>query len=207
MSMTELYARSGVIVNEFGEFVQVGADKGVGYANWFESHGYLWNGEYGTRSDGIAYDPSPAEILGWAYGYNYAFSARNTPQSVIAWIAVAAAAGGPLQPGEAGRYADLKRRGVPGDNLMPHHMPQKALRFTSEADGGALVLTDAEHAQARTSSGRGALTVQQDAGKPFRDVLAAEIRDVRSIAGNRYNRGLLDLINYYRTNFPDLIRK
>jgi len=86
-------------------------------------------------------------------------------------------------------------------------MPQKASGFTSEAEGGALALTKAEHVQTRTFGWRGALTIQQDAGKPLRDVLAADIRDVRSIVGNRYNRGLLDLINYYRTNFPDLIRK
>jgi len=34
-----------------------------------------------------------------------------------------------------------------------------------------------------------------------------DIRDVRSIVGSKYNEGLQDLVNYYKTNFPDLIEK
>jgi hypothetical protein len=86
-------------------------------------------------------------------------------------------------------------------------MPQSALGWTSKADGGALAITSAQHAQTRTFAWRGALTTADDAGKAFREVLAADIRDVRSISGTRYNRGLLDLINYYSTNFPDLMTK
>ncbi len=41
----------------------------------------------------------------------------------------------------------------------------------------------------------------------FRDVLARDIRDVRSIGGSQYNQGLRDLLNYYCTNFPELMRK
>jgi len=41
----------------------------------------------------------------------------------------------------------------------------------------------------------------------FRDVLAADIQDVRSIVGSKYNQGLLNLIDYYRINFPNLMNK
>jgi hypothetical protein len=112
---------------------------------------------------------------------------------------------GALRPGEVGRFGDLRKMGLPGDDLTPHHMPQRALGFTSADDGGALVMTQAEHAQTRTYFWRGAQSAAQDAGRPFRDVLAADIWDVRSIVGSRYNKGLLALIDYYRTNFPDLI--
>jgi len=112
-----------------------------------------------------------------------------------------------LRAGQAGRFADLDARRVVGDDLTPHHMPQKALGHTSETNGGALVMTTAEHAQTRTYGWRGGQAAMEDAGKPFREVLATDIRDVRSITGSLYNSGLRDLINYYRTNFPDLMKK
>jgi hypothetical protein len=116
-------------------------------------------------------------------------------------------AAGTLRAGQGGRFADLDALGEVGDNLTPHHMPQKALGWTSEADGGALVMTHAEHAQTRTYWWRGRQTAIEDAGRSFRDVLATDIQDVRSIVGSRYNEGLRDVINYYRTNFPDLMKK
>lgn len=114
---------------------------------------------------------------------------------------------GALRPGEAGRFGDLRKMGLSGDNLTPHHMPQSALGYTSVDDSGALVMTQAEHAQTRTYLWRGAQTAVQDAGKPFRDVLAADIWYVRAIVGSRYNKGLLALIDYYRTNFPNPMAK
>jgi hypothetical protein len=113
--------------------------------------------------------------------------------------------GGELEAGQAGRFGDLI--GQVGDNLTPHHMPQKALGFTSEADGGALVLPFEEHIQTRTYGWSGAATAEEEAGLPFRTVLARDIRDVRAIAGPRYNQGLQDLLEYYRTNFPELMKK
>lgn len=110
-----------------------------------------------------------------------------------------------VRAGQAGRWGDLK--GVVGDDLTAHHMPQAALGWTSYEDGGALVMTHNQHRQTRTFGWRGALTVQQDASLSFRDVLAADIWDMRSIAGSSYNEGLLDLISYYRTNFPQLMAK
>jgi hypothetical protein len=38
-------------------------------------------------------------------------------------------------------------------------------------------------------------------------VLAKDFRDVRSIVGSKYNDGLLDLTEYYRKSFPDLMSK
>jgi len=61
----------------------------------------------------------------------------------------------PLQAGEAGRFGDLDARGIVGDDLTPHHMPQAARGFTPYADGGALVLPRAEHMLTRTYAGRG----------------------------------------------------
>jgi len=41
----------------------------------------------------------------------------------------------------------------------------------------------------------------------FRGVLAKDIKDVRSIVGNAYNQGLQNVLQYYRQNFPDLMKK
>jgi hypothetical protein len=133
----------------------------------------------------------------------------------VAMAALPFAAAGPLRAqgtlgvakGEAGRFADLAARAVKGDKLTPHHMPQAAAGFTSRADGGAFMLPEAEHMLTRTYGFRGAITAQQEAGMAFRDVLARDIRDVRSIGGTQYNQGLRDLLDYYRRSFPELVKK
>uniref|UniRef100_UPI0010FA176B RHS repeat-associated core domain-containing protein n=1 Tax=Chitinivorax sp. B TaxID=2502235 RepID=UPI0010FA176B len=112
-----------------------------------------------------------------------------------------------VRAGEAGRFSSLHARRVAGDNLTPHHMPQAAAGRTSYEEGGALVMTHAEHVVTRTWGSRGRQTVQADANLPFRDVLAKDIRDVRSIVGKKYNEGLKALTNYYRDTFPKLMNK
>jgi hypothetical protein len=112
-----------------------------------------------------------------------------------------------LTKGQAGRFADLDSLAVTGDKLTPHHMPQDALGFTSREDGGALMLPQTEHFMTRTYGFKGALTAKQDAGVAFRDVLTLDIRDIRRIGGSQYNQGLRDLLDYYRTNFPELMKK
>jgi hypothetical protein len=86
-------------------------------------------------------------------------------------------------------------------------MPQAALGFTGYGEGGALTMPHAEHLLTRTYGARGAVTAAQEAGLPFRTVLTRDISDVRSIVGSGYNQGLLDLIQYYRTNFSQLLAK
>jgi hypothetical protein len=113
----------------------------------------------------------------------------------------------PLRAGQAGRFADLDRVAVLGDSLTPHHMPQAALRFTTRADGGAIAIPNAEHVLTRTYFSAGARLAVEEAGVPFRTVLARDIRDLRSIAGRKYNAGIRDLLDYYRVNFPELIAK
>ena len=114
---------------------------------------------------------------------------------------------GAVKAGEAGRFAELAGRRVVGDMLTPHHMPQAALELTATADGGALVMTHAEHALTRTYAGRGIATARAEAGMPFRNVLARDIRDVRKIVGTKYDAGLRDLLRYYRKNFPELMKR
>ena len=112
-----------------------------------------------------------------------------------------------LQAGESGSYAELAARGVRGDKLTPHHMPQAAAEFTSYSKGGTIALPESEHFLTRTFGGKGIVTLREDAELTFRQVLYKDIRDVRSISGRKYNQGLLDTIDYYRTNFTDLMQK
>ena len=159
---------------------------------------------------------SPFTDYRFGYFETYAASTSGEQSAMYATMAVGAVVGGvskaastatAVEAGEAGRYADLARRSVVGDGLTPHHMPQAALNFTSRADGGALVITHAEHVLTRTYGRAGAITAEAERGLSFRTVLARDIRDIRSISGSKYNQGLLDLTNYYRTNFPNLMTK
>ena len=131
-----------------------------------------------------------------------------TTSAALAALSVVPA-GGDLKAGvvagEAGRFSSLV--GKVGDELVAHHMPQAALGFTSRAEGGALVMQQAEHVMTRTFGGRGMATAGADAGMPFRSVLAKDIRDVRGIVGSKYNEGMQKLTQYYHENFPGLISK
>jgi hypothetical protein len=119
----------------------------------------------------------------------------------------------PLKLGGAGKFGDLKNRGPVGDNLTPHHMPQAALGFTSRDEGGVIVISEAEHRLPRIYFGRGATTAAEDAGKGFREILAADISDLRNIAkelrgsASFFNDGIKNLIQYHKNYFPNLIGK
>lgn len=86
-------------------------------------------------------------------------------------------------------------------------MPQAAGNYTSRADGGALVMPHSEHVLTRTYGYKGAVTAKQEAGLPFRKVLAKDIQDVRQISGSKYNEGIKDMLDYYKTSFPELMKK
>jgi len=80
-----------------------------------------------------------------------------------------------VQVGEGGSYAELKSRADIGDKITPHHMPQKKMGFTSEAEGGCVTCFEAEHMKTRTWGPSGKVTAKADAGVPFRDLLARDI--------------------------------
>jgi hypothetical protein len=113
----------------------------------------------------------------------------------------------PVQAGEAGRFSELESRGVVGDQLTPHHMPQAAAGYTSRAEGGALVLPHEEHVLTRTYGGAGRTVARAEKDMPFRQVLARDIRDIRSKLGTKYDEGLRNLLKYYRENVPELMQQ
>jgi hypothetical protein len=91
--------------------------------------------------------------------------------------------------------------------MTPHHMPQAAMEFTTPAKGGSLVLPHSEHVLTRTFGGRGGATLRAEQGMSFRDVLARDMRDIRQLFGPKYDQGLRELLQYYRQNFPELMKR
>jgi hypothetical protein len=162
---------------------------------------------------------SRATLLAWATG-NVAQGGPNVKLALTDLMLVsmsnlstglmAASMGGDLSYGSgslgnAGAYGDLVK--ITNTGEVAHHMPQAALGFTSRQEGGALIITQPEHIQTRTYGFRGAITARSDSGMPFRDVLARDIWDIKSINGSNYNTGLHALIEYYFREFPNLIQK
>jgi LysM repeat protein len=115
--------------------------------------------------------------------------------------------GGPkgVAPGDSGAFGSLK--GLKGDGLTAHHIPQAAAGRTGYNEGGALVMTQEEHIATRTYGSKGIGTLEADESLSFREVLARDFADVRSIVGSKYNEGLRNLLEYYRKNFPGLMGK
>ena len=104
---------------------------------------------------------------------------------------------------DAGAYGDLSP-GVVGDGLEANHMPQDALGFLPREEGGAIVMTAADHALTRTYKAKGRATKAAEAGLPFRTVLARDIWDLRRIGQQQhgdpsyFNKGIQGLLSYYR---------
>ena len=111
----------------------------------------------------------------------------------------------PITVGQGGRYGSLK--GMIGDKLTAHHMPQDKLGFLPKADGGAVVMDEVDHALTRTFRTKGAQAAKQDAGLTFRQVLAKDIFDLRRKFGNKYDGGIQEMIAYYRQEHPELLNK
>ncbi|HEV7935717.1 MAG TPA: RHS repeat-associated core domain-containing protein [Actinomadura sp.] len=123
----------------------------------------------------------------------------------LAWIdPLGLAACKVVHENDAGRFGDLDP-GVPGDGLTPHHMPQAAAEFTSRRDGGAIVMTHADHTLTRTYGPKGRVTKAAEAGLPFRTVLSRDIQDLRRIGQvqhgdpSYFNPGITKLLAYYRS--------
>lgn len=106
-----------------------------------------------------------------------------------------------LKAGDVGSFDELTARGRVGDGLQNHHVPQKALKFTSEGEGCAVCLPDADHADTRTYGALGKVTARTDAGLPFRKVLAKDLADLRRLG---YGKAAKQVEEYYRKNFPSL---
>gem|GEM_PF-3938786 len=99
-----------------------------------------------------------------------------------------------------GRFATLDKAGLDGE--VGHHMAQNAYNKTigvSRGDGPALGMLIEDHELTRTFSGRGARTMQKDAGMTAKQRMNADIRDIRTLFGNKYDRGIKEMRDYAKT--------
>ncbi len=128
--------------------------------------------------------------------------------AVVDLAAVGGGGGDPLRRGDAGAFGDLSARGTTGDNLTAHHMPQDARHFLPREQGGAIVLTEPEHALTRTYFGKGRIVAREEADLPFNQTLQRDIDDLRRIAPNDpvIDRGIENLLQYYDDVAPHLLR-
>jgi RHS repeat-associated protein len=205
----ELVSDEGEVVwralySAFGELVAEERGNGVGcpvrlQGQWHdEETGLSYNRfRYYDPAFGRFISPDPLRVFG---GVNlYSYGANTTGWTDPFGLTVTA--------GEAGAFGALDRRAVSHDKLTPHHMPQDALGFLPRSEGGAIVLPHAEHVLTRTYGGKGGATKKADAGLSFRDVLAKDLRDLRRIAGGKYDQGIRDLLRYYRKNHPQMMKR
>jgi hypothetical protein len=92
-----------------------------------------------------------------------------------------------------------------GDTLDSHHMPPKAVSPLDPKKGPAIKMERDEH-RLTSSYGSGPEAVQYrakikemiDKGE-WRKALATEIRDVRRVAGTKYNQAIKEMLEYART--------
>ena len=97
-----------------------------------------------------------------------------------------------------GAYGKLDR----GATIERHHMPADSISQISRARGPAIHMDKADHARtssygnsAAAQAYRAELEALIEQGR-FRDAMAREIMDVRSIAGAKYNQAMREMLDY-----------
>ncbi|THA49427.1 LamG-like jellyroll fold domain-containing protein [Streptomyces sp. A1136] len=118
-----------------------------------------------------------------------------------------------VQEHEVGRFGDLDGRARVGDDLTPNHIPQAASgRIPNYRDFAAHMMTDADHKMTRTYGPAGRKTKRLDAGLSFREVLAADFWNLRTIGQvnhgdpGYFNGAISGVMQYYKTNYPHLLQ-
>lgn len=88
--------------------------------------------------------------------------------------------------------------------LEKHHMPADSISPFSRAKGPSIQMDKADHALTSSYGSSNAAREYRegvkdmlDAGR-WRDAMAQEIRDVRAIAGAKYNSAIREMLNYAR---------
>jgi hypothetical protein len=96
-----------------------------------------------------------------------------------------------------GSYSRLHR--LKGAGEVPHHMPQNAAGVVSRGRGPALGMTASDHKLTRTFAGRGRVANAVDIGLTPMERLQLDVSDIRRLFGNKYDKGIEEMLDYART--------
>ena len=107
-------------------------------------------------------------------------------------------------PYRGGLHGETK--GPKGDQLESHHMPADSTTTLPKDKGPAIQMERADHLETSSHGSKGLAAAEYrakikelvDKGE-WRKALAEEIKDVRRIAGTKYNRAIKDMLEYART--------
>ncbi|MGN9807395.1 SpvB/TcaC N-terminal domain-containing protein [Micromonospora sp. L32] len=108
------------------------------------------------------------------------------------------------QPGDAGAHGKVKPT-ARNTGLDSHHMPQAARNFAPRAKGGAMLAWRKFHKLTRTYGWKGLITKIKERNLPFRQTLTRDFYDLRKISREQkgstryFNKGMLELLEYYRS--------
>ena len=101
-----------------------------------------------------------------------------------------------------GAYGKLDRAA----GLERHHMPADSVSPIARARGPAIQMDTADHActasygnSARAQAYREEIGSLVEQGR-FRDAMAREIRDIRSLAGSKYNEAIRAMLDYAKSS-------
>jgi len=194
----EAYKEAGAKVWHYEQSTYGGTEVITGDINFIP---FRYQGQYEDAETGLYYNRfryySPEEecyISQDPIGLEGGMELYNYVHDTNAWIDMFGLSVG---EGQVGSYGDLKKVSDVGDNLDLHHIPQDKLGHLPKADGGAIVLTHDEHRQTRTYKSKGKGTAIADANRPFKDVLIDDLKDIRKIAGKKYDKSIKNIIKFY----------
>jgi hypothetical protein len=96
-----------------------------------------------------------------------------------------------------GSFSSLNKLKETGE--VAHHMPQNAARIVPLGRGPALGMTQADHALTRSFRGRGVISNAADAGLTPMQRLSNDIDDIRTLFGDKYDKGIQEMLAYAKT--------
>lgn len=104
-----------------------------------------------------------------------------------------------------GRYGSIKSAlngSLLKNDLEVHHMPSTKYLISngisSKNDGLAIVINKFDHYKTRTHGNKHKKAYEEDVNLSYKEVLYKDIRDIRSIAGNKYDKAIMEVLRHAR---------
>lgn len=81
---------------------------------------------------------------------------------------------------------------------MVSNSAQGKLFKTSRNDGGAILMEKADHALTRTHGYKNSKLIVQEKTLSFEDMLKRDIKDITDNFGNKYDKSIANMLEYYK---------